>query len=50
MQDYLGFLQWMASTVTLQPHWLVRPEVVEWLPHQQAWAVFNSPETVKMAQ
>ncbi len=49
LQDYLSHWQLMASTVTLQPHWLVRPEVAEWLPHQQAWAVFNSPETVKMA-
>jgi len=48
LQDYLSEWQLMASTVTLQPHWLVRPEVVEWLPHQQAWAMFNSPETVKM--
>ena len=50
LQDYLSEWQLMASTVTLQPHWLVRPEVLEWLPHQQAWAVFNSPETVKMAK
>jgi ABC-type transport system substrate-binding protein len=50
LQDYLSHWQLMASTVTLQPHWLVLPEVTEWLPHQQAWSVFNSPETVKMAR
>lgn len=48
LQDYVSHWQLMASTVTLQPHWLVLPEVAEWTPHQQAWAVFNSPETVKM--
>ena len=50
LQDYLSHWQLMAVTVTLQPHWLVRPEVVEWDLYQQAWAVFNSPERVKMAQ
>ena len=48
MQDFLSHWQLMASTVTLQPHWLILPEVAEWTPHQQAWSVFNSPETVKM--
>ncbi len=50
LQDYLSHWQLMAVTVTLQPHWLIRPEVVEWDLYQQAWAVFNSPERVKMAQ
>lgn len=48
MQDYLSHWQLMAATVTLQPHWLVLDDVAEWKPHQQAWSVFNSPETVKM--
>ena len=48
MQDYLSHWQLMASTVTLQPTWTVRPEVADWKPHQQAWGMFNSPETVKM--
>ena len=50
MQDFLSYWQLQAVTVTLQPYWLVRPEVAEWKPHQQAWAMFNSPETVKMAK
>ena len=49
LQDYLSHWQLMAVTVTLQPHWLVRPEVESWDLYQQAWAVFNSPERVKMA-
>ena len=49
LQDYLSYWQLMAPTVTLQPHWLVRPEVESWDLYQQAWAVFNSPERVKMA-
>ena len=48
LQDYLSKWHLMASTVTLQPHWLIRPEVAQWLPHQQSWSVFNSPESVKM--
>jgi len=46
LQDYLSHWQLMASTVTMQPYWVVRPEVVEWKPHQLAWSMFNSPETV----
>ena len=49
LQDYLSHWQLMAVTVTLQPQWLVRPEVESWDLYQQAWAVFNSPERVKMA-
>ena len=49
LQDYLSYWQLMAVTVTLQPHWIVRPEVESWDLYQQAWAVFNSPERVKMA-
>ena len=50
LQDYLSHWQLMAVTVTLQPHWLVRPEVESWDLYQQAWAVFNSPERVTMAK
>ncbi len=50
LQDYLSHWQLMAVTVTLQPHWLVRPEVKSWDLYQQAWAVFNSPERVTMAK
>jgi ABC-type transport system substrate-binding protein len=48
IQDYLT--QWMlvAMTVKMQPHWLVRSTVAEWRPHQLAWSMFNSPETVVM--
>jgi peptide/nickel transport system substrate-binding protein len=49
LEDYMSHWQLMAVTVTLQPHWLVRPEVESWDLYQQAWAVFNSPERVKMA-
>ena len=49
LQDYLSHWQLMLPTVTLQPHWIVRPEVESWDLYQQAWAVFNSPERVKMA-
>ncbi len=48
MQDYMSHWQLMASTVTLQPTWLLLGEVAEWKPHQQAWGMFNSPESVKM--
>ena len=50
LEDYMSHWQLMAATVTLQPHWLVRPEVESWDLYQMAWAVFNSPERVKMAQ
>ena len=49
LQDYLSYWQLMAVTVTLQPHWLVRPEVESWDLYQQALPMFNSPERVKMA-
>ena len=41
LEDYMSHWQLMAVTVTLQPHWLVRPEVESWDLYQMAWAVFK---------
>ncbi len=48
IQDFLTQWALVAVVVEMQPYWVVRPEVVEWKPHQQAWSVFNSPETIVM--
>ncbi|MDP2953917.1 MAG: ABC transporter substrate-binding protein, partial [Chloroflexota bacterium] len=47
-QDFLSYWMLTAAYVTLEPYWIVRPEVKEWAPHQQSWTHFISPETIVM--